>query len=307
VRATGSPCSLWRAGGIVAAEASTSFQAVQAKSVPSAPHAREPGDNGGVPRRALAALSMVAGLAGGAGATATVRSYPAPPPILRPGQYPYSSLARKVRLNYLLYAPSGYGTDPKRRWPLIVFLHGSGERGTDPLRIEAQPLPKTLTTTTSFPAVVLSPQLPPTYSWWTSLLEPVDALVQQTERRYRIDTRRVYLTGLSLGGFGTWRYGLQHPTRFAALVPIAGGYVPGSSAIPRNICALRGTPIWAFHGLADTIVSPSQSETLVKALRTCGSSVVRLTLYGGVNHFGSWPRAYADPALWKWLFAQRQR
>jgi len=149
--------------------------------------------------------------------------------------------------------------------------------------------------------------VPPPYFWWSDLIEPVDALVRQIERRYRIDPRRVYLTGLSLGGFGTWRYALQHPTRFAALVPIAGGYVQGSSAIPPNICVLRRTPIWAFHGSADTIVYPYQSETLVKALRACGSTVVRLTLYPGVDHFGSWPRAYADPSLWKWLFAQRRR
>ncbi len=254
----------------------------------------------------LAALFVIVGVACGGAATAAVRSYPAPPRILRPGQYPYSSLAGKIWLNYLLYAPSGYAKDPKRRWPLIVFLHGSGERGTDPLLVEAQPLPKTLTTTTSFPAVVLSPQVPPPYYTWSDLIDPVDALAQQIEMRYRIDPRRVYLTGLSLGGFGTWRYALQHPTRFAALVPIAGGYVQGSLAIPPNICVLRRTPIWAFHGSADTIVYPYQSEILVKALRACGSSIVRLTLYAGVDHFDSWPRAYADPALWKWLFAQRR-
>ena len=263
--------------------------------------------NEGVSRRGLAVLFVAIGVVCAGAATAAVRGYPAPPRILRSGQHPYSSLARRMWLNYLLYAPGAYAKDPKRRWPLIVFLHGSGERGTDPLLVEAQPLPKTLTTTTSFPAVVLSPQVPPPYFWWSDLIEPVDALVQQIETRYRIDPRRVYLTGLSLGGFGTWRYALQHPTRFAALVPIAGGYVQGSSAIPPNICVLRRTPIWAFHGSADTIVYPYQSKTLVKALRACGSTVVRLTLYPGVDHFGSWPRAYADPSLWKWLFAQRRR
>ena len=258
-------------------------------------------------RRVLAALLLVAGVACGGAATAAVRASPAPPRILRPGQYPYSSFAGGTWINYLLYAPSAYGKNPKQRWPLIVFLHGTGERGTDPLALEAQPLPKTLATTTSFPAVVLSPQVPPAYYSWSPLIEPVDALVAQIEMRYRIDPHRVYLTGLSMGGFGTWRYALAHPTRFAAVVPIAGGYVQGSTAIPPNICVLRGTPIWVFDGLADTIVHPYQSETLVKALRACGSSVVRLTEYEGVDHFGSWPRAYADPALWKWLFAQRRR
>jgi predicted peptidase len=257
-------------------------------------------------RRACVLLLVAVGVACGGGAAAGTRSYPAPPRVIRPGQHPYSSLVGSTRLNYLLYAPSAYGKDPKRRWPLIVFLHWSGERGTDPLQLVDEPLPKTLATTTSFPAVVFSPQAPATYYSWSDLIESVDALVQQIETRYRIDPRRVYLTGLSLGGFGTWRYALQHPTRFAALVPIAGGYVQGSSEIPPGICVLRRTPIWAFHGSADTIVYPYQSELLVKALRACGSTVVRLTLFPGVDHFGSWPRAYADSALCKWLFAQRQ-
>jgi predicted esterase len=182
--------------------------------------------------------------------------------------------------------------DPKLRWPLIVFLHGSGERGTDPLQLVDEPLPKTLATTTSFPAVVLSPQAPATYYSWSDLIEPVDALVQQIETRYRIDPRRVYLTGLSMGGFGTWHYALQHPTHFAALVPIAGGYVQGSRAIPPNICVLRRTPIWAFNGTADTIVYPYQPEILVQALRACGSAGPCLLTQAratGVVWAASWP------------------
>jgi len=259
-----------------------------------------------VVRRVLTALVVALGAAYGGTATGATSSYPAPPRTLQAGQHPYSSVAGNTRLNYLLYAPSAYRTDPRRRWPLVVFLHGSGERGTDPLQLVDEPLPNTLATTTGFPAVVVSPQAPATYYSWSDLIEPVDALVQQIETRYRIDPRRVYLTGLSMGGFGTWHYALQHPTRFAALVPIAGGYVQGSRAIPPNICVLRRTPIWAFNGTADTIVYPYQPEILVQALRACGSTVVRLTLYQGVDHFGSWPRAYADPALWKWLFAQRR-
>lgn len=243
--------------------------------------------------------------AAAASIAAAAQAYPAPPPTLRPGQHAYSSVVDGVRLRYLLYAPAGYATG-KRRWPLVVFLHGSGERGTDPLLLEKQPLPKSLATATSFPAVVLSPQLSPPYAWWSDALGPLDALVRKVEARYRIDPHRVYLTGLSLGGFGTWHYGLAHPERFAALVPIAGGWIQGSTGVPADVCRLRTMPIWAFHGSADTIVAPYQTEVLVRALRRCGSKVVRFTLYPGVDHFGSWPRAYADPALWRWLFAQRR-
>lgn len=212
----------------------------------------------------------------------------------------------QVRVRYLLYAPAAYARGTSR-WPLIVFLHGSGERGTDPRLLERQPLPKTLGGTTRFPAIVVSPQLPPPYTWWSDFIAPMDALVLRLEARYRIDPRRVYLTGLSLGGFGTWSYGLRSPGRFAALVPIAGGYIQGSRAVPTDICVLRRMPIWVFHGADDTTVYPYQSEVLVRALRRCGSRVVRFTLYPGVDHLDSWPRAYADPALWTWLFAQRRR
>jgi predicted peptidase len=214
-----------------------------------------------------------------------------------------ASATQVVRVNYLLYAPAAAEKNPGRRWPLVVFLHGYGERGADPRLLTAQPLPRTLARTTSFPAIVVSPQLPLRFTGWSEMIEPVDALVQRLVARYPVDRRSLYLTGLSTGGFGTWTYALRHPRRFAALVPIAGGYEQGG--VPRNICALKKVPIWAFHGALDTIITPYHSEILVNALRTCGSRVVRFTLYPGVDHFHSWLRAYADPALWRWLFSQR--
>jgi predicted peptidase len=263
----------------------------------------------------LAALAATSALASGAAGAPTsggrLDSYPAPPSTLRAGQHPYSSSVRlpggeSVRMDYMLYAPAAAARDRTHRWPLIVFLHGSGEKGTDLHLLLRQPLPRTLATTTAFPAIVVSPQLPPEIASWSDRIEPLDALVRSLERRYPVDPKRLYLTGLSLGGFGTWHYALARPRRFAAIVPIAGGYIQGSRAVPSNICALRTLPTWAFHGSADTIVEPSQSQVLVEALRACGSKVARLTLYRGVDHFGSWTRAYSSRALWRWLFAQHR-
>ncbi len=237
---------------------------------------------------------------------------PSPPARLLPGQHAYTSgvllraanhRPRFVRVNYLLYAPAAIRSTRVRTWPLLVFLHGYGERGSDPWLLTAQPLPKTLARTSSFQAIVLSPQLPSQFNDWSPMIEPIDKLVQRLAARYPVDRHRLYLTGLSTGGYGTWIYASRHPSRFAALVPIAGGY-PGG--VPVNICALRTTPIWAFHGGADTIISPNNSEVLVQALRRCGSKVVRFTLYPGVDHFHSWTRAYADPDLWHWLFVQHR-
>lgn len=265
----------------------------------------------------LAGIGLSAGDAPGRaaehGAARLTRTFPVAPPMPLPGQHRYSagvrlgrgSRARVVQVNYLLYAPAAYRRTRKRRWPLLVFLHGGGERGDDPQQLTAQPLPRTLARTTTFPAVVVSPQLPLRLTFWTALIEPVDVLVRRLAARYAIDPRRLYLTGLSTGGFGTWEYGLRYPRRFAALVPIAGGF-PGTSGVPRGICALRNVPIWAFHGAADATVLPYQEEALVRALHRCGSTRVRFTLLPGVGHSGSWHHAYADDALWDWLFSKRR-
>jgi predicted peptidase len=105
-----------------------------------------------------------------------------------------------------------------------------------------------------------------------------------------------------MGGYGAWDFAFRYPKRFAAIVPIAGGY-EGSRAVPENICELRRVPIWVFHGNSDTIVIPFEAEVLVDALRACGSNV-RFTLYPDVNHEDSFLRAYADPELYLWLLMQ---
>jgi predicted peptidase len=234
---------------------------------------------------------------------------------MRTGQHPYSSkvpvetagkITKTVELNYLLYLPGDYGKDPQQKWPLILFLHGSGERGSDLELLKRQPLPKTLDQQKDFPFIVVSPQLPVAMGNWSGLIDPMNVLVNQIQATYSVDTQRVYLTGLSMGGFGTWEFALRYPWRFAAIVPIAGGYKHQSNAIPETICDLKDLPVWVFHGARDTTVVPGQSEDMVDALRACGGNV-RLTLYPDADHGASWTRAYADPELYKWLLQQKLR
>jgi predicted peptidase len=234
---------------------------------------------------------------------------------MRSGQHPHSSkvqtqtgtdTTKTVEVNYLLYLPRDYGKDPRQIWPLILFLHGSGERGNDLELLKRQPLPKTLDRQEDFPFIVVSPQLPLAMGDWSDLIDPVKVLVDQIQATYPVDTQRVYLTGLSLGGFGVWELALRYPRRFAAIVPIAGGYRHQSSAIPENICVLKDLPVWVFHGAQDTNVVPSQSEDMVEALEACGGNV-RFTLYPDADHPASWTRAYADPELYRWLLEQRLR
>jgi predicted peptidase len=219
-----------------------------------------------------------------------------------------------TRIRYLLYLPGDYGKDPAKKWPLILFLHGSGEIGETLSLLKGVPLPQWLETKTDFPFIVISPQLPgmaafttvqSTYNipTWTPLIDPLNQLLDEIPANYAVDTRRIYLTGLSLGGFGTWEFALRYPQRFAAIVPIAGGYQFQSNMVPGSICKLKDLPIWVFHGAQDTSVSVKQSQVLVDALNACGSDV-HFTIYPDAGHSGAWLSAYADPGLWQWLAEQ---
>jgi predicted peptidase len=224
------------------------------------------------------------------------------------GQYPQTSTVKvgnaRTVVRYLLYIPEAYGTDRKAKWPLILFLHGMGECGTNIELIKKHPLPRDLETKKDFPSIVVSPQLlSPDNDGWESQLDALNALLLQIQARYRVDPKRIYVTGLSMGGSGTWHMAIRFPHRFAAVVPVAGFYSWASRMVPSNICDLRGLPVWAFHGARDSTVPLYQDEVIVEALKACGSSV-KFTVYEDADHEPTWLRAYADPALFEWLFAQ---
>jgi predicted peptidase len=204
-----------------------------------------------------------------------------------------------VPVGYLVYVPRGYGDDPQKKWPLILFLHGSGERGSNPRVLTKQGLPKLLERGDDFPFLIVSPQCP-LEKWWWPRTRVLSAFLDHIESAYAVDTERIYATGLSMGGFGTWALAYRYPDRLAAIAPVAGGYYDGTPALPEDICVLKDLPIWAFHGAKDTTVKPSESERVVEALRACGSDV-RFTLYPEAGHAESWELAYADPEVYSWL------
>jgi predicted peptidase len=143
-----------------------------------------------------------------------------------------------------------------------------------------------------FPFITVSPQCPYDFCW---LMEAhtLNALLDEVAARYAVDADRIYLTGLSMGGYGAWHLGSQYPERFAAVVPIAGG------GVPQDVCTLKDVPVWAFHGELDDVVPVSESEEMVDALKACGGDV-RFTLYPGVYH-DSWTQTYSNPELYEWL------
>ncbi len=197
--------------------------------------------------------------------------------------------------SFLLFTPQGYATPPSPRgWPLLVFLHGSGERGSNLDLIKAHGPPKLVAAQPDFPFVVLSPQLEADGDW---NIERLNATLERVVRDLKIDRERILLTGLSRGGHGTWTWAARHPERFAAIAPICGW------GEPTQACALRDMPVWAFHGLEDVVVPSSATTVMVDAIRACGGAP-RATLYPGVNH-DSWEPAYADPELYRWLLDQR--
>jgi len=240
---------------------------------------------------------------------ATAEPDPTPAPAL--GQFPYSTslqvvdddgVTRTVDVNFLLYLPADYGQDPQRRWPLILFLHGASERGYNPLDITRYSIPAFLTTRSDFPFIVLSPQSLPD-NWWSNQVDMLNALLDQIQTDYAVDPKRIYLTGQSMGGFGTWALALKYPARFAAIVPVASGYDVTADVVPPNICNLKSVPIWVFHGALDQSLSPDQVTAMVQALQNCPGHV-RFTLYPDADHLGSSNRAYADPELYDWLLQQ---
>jgi len=210
------------------------------------------------------------------------------------------TICRDVKLDYLLYKPKGYGDDAAKTWPLILFLHGSGERGNELFRVEVNGLPNEIAHGFEVPAVVVSPQCPSGMRWENdTMVEALNALLDDATTRYRVDPKRVYLTGLSMGGFGTWALAAAHPERFAAIAPVCGG------GDPDDAVRLRRLPIWAFHGAKDDVVPISNMYEMRDALARAHGNM-KTTVYPEANH-NSWSQAYADSTgLCAWLLAHEK-
>ncbi|MFQ5821888.1 MAG: prolyl oligopeptidase family serine peptidase [Candidatus Heimdallarchaeota archaeon] len=197
-----------------------------------------------------------------------------------------------VHLGYLLFLPQCYGTNPDEKWPLILYLHGIGERGNDLELVKKHGIPKIVERQPDFQFVTVSPQCPAETFWWEHN-GTLKALLDGIMTKYAIDLGRIYLTGNSMGGYGTWSLAIANPERFAAIAPICGG---GS---PEFVCALKDIPVWAFHGAEDEVIRLKESQRMVNALQACGGNV-RFTIYPGIGH-DSWTQTYNNPELYEWF------
>ena len=193
-------------------------------------------------------------------------------------------------VNYLLYVPASYSKDAAADWPLIVFLHGSVQRGDNPAPLEDMALLAFADEESDFPFVAVIPQCPRNTVWSPRIVKSV---LDSVEATLRIDRNRVYLTGFSMGGYGTWQTAAAFPGTFAAIAPISA-----MSDLP-DIPRLAAVPIWAFHGAQDVNVPVTESEKMIAALRKSGAEA-RLTVYPDFAH-DCWTTTYRDSRLYLWF------
>jgi len=209
-------------------------------------------------------------------------------------------IQKKISLHYLVYTPQNYQGSEKKV-PLVLFLHGIGERGTNLEIVKLFGIPKEIEDGVEFPFLVVSPQCPED-TIWANELDALHALLEHIIEQYRVDTSRIYLTGLSMGGNGVWHLAASYPSMFAAVVPICG-WANTLIGFPERIKVLKDVPVWAFHGEKDEIVPLKGSQELVDALKA-NQGNVKFTTYPDTDH-DSWTQTYQNPDLYEWLLQQK--
>lgn len=217
------------------------------------------------------------------------------------GQYAYSS--KQAQLDFLLYLPDSYRKDPQQEWPLIVYLHGAIWRGATPEMLKEESLPRKLEGEDDFPFFVISPMGEGEFEFWATeeMINALFLLLEEVQNKFSIDPNRIYLTGNDMGGNGVWTIGLRYPEYFAALAPVSG-YFGYPFELPKNICALKDVPVWAFHGQRDEIIPIEAEKQLVDALNACGGNAT----------FSISPdmeidvkiKVYGTSELYEWLLVQ---
>ena len=225
---------------------------------------------------------------------------------------------------YQVYVPLSY--TPERQWPIIVYLHGNEHQGTDGMRQTNAPISDAIREHREwFPAIVVFPQAQPDTRWSDSSMQDlVLAELDRTISDFHGDTRRIYLTGFSMGGSGSYRIAFHHPNRFAALLIVAGRVQPGPRYTPQEVQSdrqanafvaapdpftalatiIKVTPVWIFHGDADETIDVEQSRRMAAALKKQGAEV-KYFEYPGIDHVNAAVRAYFTPAVYEWLLQQQ--
>ena len=204
-------------------------------------------------------------------------------------------------VNYLLFMPRDTSAVVNGKYPLILSLHGIGERGSDLWKVKGEGLPKILDGKNTFPFIVVSPQCPSSAEWYYNdgMQAKLNTLIDSLIERYPVDTNRIYLTGLSMGGIGTLDLAIRYPKRFAALIPIAFRIEVGW-----DLCKIKNIPMWAFHGEKDDIIPFFKAQSVITTLIDCGGNPT-FTSYSDLYH-DAWTRTYNNPAIYEWLLTKKK-
>lgn len=198
-------------------------------------------------------------------------------------------------MRYMISLPDSYSDDKK--YPLMVALHGAGERGDDVSLVLVHGVAKYVEAGLKLDAIVIAPQCPDGMVW-NALTVELKELIDFVASEYSVDADRISLTGLSMGGFGTWEMGISYPDFFCALAPVCGGGMSWRAGL------IGKTPVWAFHGDCDNVVPKENSYMMVDSLKAKGGNV-RLTVFHGVSH-NSWESAYETTNVIEWLLSQNR-
>lgn len=210
---------------------------------------------------------------------------------------PVAAASKTLQPNALVYLPAKYDSSRRKKWPLLVWLHGASGRGSNLDIVKRYGPPRVAEATGDFPFVVVSPQCTPGQLW--SDAAAIVALTDQIERSFRIDRKKIYLTGLSMGGGGAWFVASKFPDRYAAVAPMCGPTQPKDWAP-----GLRNVKIWCFHGEKDELIPVDRSRDMVDAIRRLGGKP-KLTILKGQPH--DITREYEDDRLYKWMLKQKRK
>ena len=204
-------------------------------------------------------------------------------------------ITKSIDVDYLLYLPKDY-KEENQKFPLLLFLHGAGERGDDLQKVAIHGPAKLIKQGKEFPFIIVSPQCPEN-QWWD--IDALNVLLNDIVKKFKVDEDRIYVTGLSMGGYGTWALALKYPHCFAAIAPICGA---GNPVLARTI---KHLPTWVFHGAKDQVVPIKHAQDMVDALKKVGGNV-KFTIYPEAGH-DSWTETYNNPELYKWFLKQNRR
>ena len=205
-------------------------------------------------------------------------------------------IIQNISMNYLLYLPSDY--DPEKEWPIVFFLHGAGERGTDLNLVKKHGPPMLIEEGKGFPFILISPQCPK-YLWWADKIPELKEIINDVCGLYSVDMNRIYITGLSMGGFGTFSMAKAYPELFAAAVPICGG-LKGEGGMDK----VKHVPFWIFHGENDDTVPVDMSKKATDIIKKSGGNA-KLTIYPKTGH-NSWTETYDNPEVYNWMLKQKR-